>query len=67
MVLYECVSCDQHPPHIVGFYDTVSMGTLQRFCPGIPGKHVEITVDKERHGDALTTSLLEGHYLIQEV
>lgn len=32
-----CGLCEPHEPHIVGTYDTVRYGMLDRFCPGFPG------------------------------
>lgn len=56
-----CDSAQPHPPHLVGSYSTVAYGRLDRFCPGVSGDEVSITVEKERHGSADTPARLKGY------
>lgn len=46
-----CGNPAAHYPHATGSYDTVRHGTLDRFCPGLPGPGVEFRVVGYLPGD----------------
>ena len=59
-----------HPPHVVGYYDTVRFGPLQFFCLGKEGevefegikRELKIVVEEYEHGDGWIPGRARGFY-----
>jgi len=59
-----------HPPHVIGYYDTVRGGVLENFCLGKEGevefqgikRKLKIVIEKYDHGDGWIAGRAKGFY-----
>ena len=66
----QCKIEGPHPPHVIGYYDTVRSGTLQIFCLGKEGevefegikRKLKIVIEEYEHGDGWIAGRARGFY-----
>lgn len=57
-----CQNEGPHAPHIVGYYNTVRHGKLERFCRGKSGEGIQINEQEYAKGSAATPAYVKGEY-----